>query len=140
MEGVAEEEVTKQIDAARADAKGRIEHDMKRFFLLDRIAEAEAIEVTKEEMAAAIEEIATVYGHPVEAVMAQFRDQGRLAELSSQIRHRKVKERVRQLATLVEEAPAQPASPPPAETVPEAPRARGKKDKRQEGHEGAAKE
>jgi trigger factor len=123
MEGISEEEVTRQIDAARDDTKGRIEHDMRRFFLLDRIAEAEGIEATKEEMVQAIEEIAATYGHPVEEVMATFRDHGRLAELRSQIRHRKVRERVRQLATLVEEAPA-PAAP---EAPPEPPRAKGKK-------------
>jgi trigger factor len=127
MEGVADEEATKQLDAARADAKTQVEHDMRRFFLLDRIAEAEGIEATKEEMAQAIEEIATTYGHPIEEVMATFRDQGRLAELRSQIRHRKVKESIRQTARLVEQAPE--ASPPDA-SEPEEPRASGKKKSR----------
>ncbi len=110
MEGVPEDQATKEVDAARADAKTQIERDLKRFFLLERIADQETIETTTEEMARALEEIAMAYGQPIEDVMAQFRDQGRLAELRAQIRHRKVKELIRQAATLVEQAPEAGAS------------------------------
>jgi FKBP-type peptidyl-prolyl cis-trans isomerase (trigger factor) len=130
MQGVAEEEVAKQIDAGRADAKTQIEHDMRRFFLLDRIAAAEGIEASKEEMMQAIEEIAASYGHPVEDVLATFRDQGRLAELRSQIRHRKVKEVVRKAASLVETAP--PAAEKAAEAPAEKSKASEKKSEKPE--------
>jgi trigger factor len=111
-EGVSEEEAGKIIEAGRADAQQRIEQDMRRFFLLDRIAEAEGVDATQEEMVSAIQEIAQAYGHPVEEVVASFRDQGRLSELRAQIRHRKVREMIRTAATLVEQAPEAPAAPP----------------------------
>jgi trigger factor len=106
VEGVKEEEIAKAIDAAKGDAKVHIEKDLKRFFLLDRVAEAEKVEVTEQEMAQAIQDIAQAYGRPVEEVMTSFRDGGRLAELRSEIRHRKAREAIRRAATLVEEAPA----------------------------------
>ena len=41
--------------------------------------------------------------HPVEQVAAQFRDQGRLAELRSEILQRKARAQIRTAATLVED-------------------------------------
>jgi trigger factor len=106
VEGIAEEVVTRGIDAARADARLHIERDMRRHFLLDRIAAEEGIEVTEAEIVEAIESIASAYGRPVEEVIDSFRDGGRLAELRSQVRHRKAREALRRHAKLVEEAPA----------------------------------
>ena len=109
MEKVEEEEIAKQIDAARDDTKAAIERDMRAFFLLDRIANEEEIEATEAEMLQAIEEIAQAYGHPVEAVMTSFRDGGRLAELATEIRHRKARELVRREASIIEDAAEEPA-------------------------------
>jgi len=103
MEKVEDDEISKQIDAARGDTQQAIEGDMKRHFLLDRIAGEENVQVTEAEMAQSIEEMAMAYGHPVEQVAAQFRDAGRLAELQSQIRQRKAAEVIRQAAVLVED-------------------------------------
>ncbi|MDJ0523540.1 MAG: trigger factor [Planctomycetota bacterium] len=103
MEKVEDDEIAKQIDAARDDTKAAIERDMQRHFLLERIAKEEEIEVTEAEMVQSIEEIATAYGHPVEQVAAQFRDQGRLAELQSEIRQRKARGAIRATANLVED-------------------------------------
>ncbi len=104
MEKIEDEEISKQIDAAREDQQQAIESDMKRHFLLDRVAREESVQVTETEMAHAIEEMAMAYGHPVEQVAAQFRDAGRLTELQSQIRQRKAAEVIRQAAVLVEDA------------------------------------
>ncbi len=103
MEQVEDEEISKQIDAARDDTKAAIERDMQRHFLLERIATEEALEVSEAEMVQSIQEIAQAYGHPVEQVAAQFRDQGRLAELSSEIRQRKAKALIRAAAKQVED-------------------------------------
>jgi len=103
MDEASDEEIAKQIDAARADTKAAIERDMQRHFLLERIATEEAVEVTEAELAQSIQEIAMAYGHPVEQVAAQFRDQGRLAELQAEVRQRKARAAIRASATLVED-------------------------------------
>ena len=103
MEKIEEEEIAKQIDEARADTKAAIERDMQQHFLLERIAKEEEIDVTEAEMVQAIEEIAQVYGHPVEQVLQSFNDRGRLAELRAEILHRKARESIRAAATLVED-------------------------------------
>ena len=104
MEKLEDEEISKQIDAARADTQSAIESDMRRHFLLERIAHAETIDVTEAEMMQSIQDIAMAYGHPIEQVLASFRDGGRLAELQSEIRHRKARAAIREAATLVEDA------------------------------------
>jgi len=104
VEEVEEEEISKQIDAAREDAKAAIERDMQRHFLLDRIADEEEIQVSEGELAQAIGDIAETYGHPFEQVAASFRDGDRLGELATEIRHRKARHAIRQAATLVETA------------------------------------
>lgn len=103
MEKVEDEEISKQIEAARDDTKASIERDMQRHFLLERVADEEKLEVSEAEMMQAIEEIAAAYGHPVEQVIGQYRDQGRLAELQSQIRQRKAAEVMRLAAKLIDD-------------------------------------
>lgn len=106
VESIDEDEITKRIDAERGDAKANVEAELRRFFLLDRIADEADVKVTETDLYRAIQEIANAYGRPEEEVLASFRDGGRLAELSAQIRQRKVKELIRRAATVVEEAEA----------------------------------
>lgn len=107
MEGLAEEEIEKQIDDERADAKTNVETDMRRFFLLDRVADEEGVKVSEADLLQAIQGIAQAYGRPEEEVLASFRDGDRLQELAAQIRHRKARELIRRQAKFVEgDAPA----------------------------------
>ncbi len=103
MAETAEDEITKQVDTASGDAREAIEDDLKRHFVLDRIADEESLDVTEQELFQAIQEIAQVYNQPLETVMGSFRDGNRLAELKAQIRHRKVREVIRSGASLVED-------------------------------------
>jgi trigger factor len=103
MEQVEDEEISKRIEAARADTRSAIERDMQRHFLLERIAEEEGVTVGDADLMQAIQEIAMVYGHPVEQVAASFRDASRLAELQAEIRDRKAQTLVREAASLVED-------------------------------------
>jgi trigger factor len=102
MEKTPEEEITKQIDAARDHARAHIEADMKEYFLLERIAEAEEVLATEAELLQAVREIADVYGQPEEAVLSSFREPERIRELAAQVRHRKVRELIRRAGTIVE--------------------------------------
>jgi trigger factor len=103
MAETAEDEITKQVETARSGAREAIEEDLKRHFVLDRIADEEGLDVTEQELFQAIQEIAQAYNQPLEAVMGSFRDGNRLAELKAQIRHRKVREVIRTSASLVED-------------------------------------
>jgi trigger factor len=108
MDEVQAEEIEKRIDEERDDAKTTVENDMRRFFLLDRIADAEDVKVSEADLLQAIQSIAHAYGRPEEEVLASFRDGDRLQELAAQIRHRKTREVIRRQAKLVEtEAPAE---------------------------------
>lgn len=111
MEGVEPEQIEKRIDAERKDAKKAVETDLRRFFLLDRIADDEDIRVAEKEILQVIQEIAQVYRRPETEVLASYRDGGRLAELATQIRHRKVREAIRRAAKLVESEAAPAAEP-----------------------------
>lgn len=102
MEKVEEDEIARQVAAEEGEAKVAVEKDMRTFFLLERIADAEDVKVTEADLSGALHEIAQAYGHPVEQVLASYRDGGRLQELASQIRHRKVRDLIRREATIVE--------------------------------------
>ncbi len=104
VENVAEDEIAKAVDADADDAKSSIEQDMRKFFLLDRIADEEEIEATEADMSAAIQEMAMAYGRPFEEIAGSFRDPNRLSELRTMIRHRKARERMRTVAKIVEDA------------------------------------
>jgi len=113
IEKIPEEDIEKQIDEERADAKTNVEKDMRRFFLLDRIADSEDVKVSEADLLQAIQAIAQAYGRPEEEVLASFRDGDRIQELAAQIRHRKTREVIRRQAKLVEtEAPAEKKAKP----------------------------
>jgi trigger factor len=103
MEKVDEEDIEKQVAANVEETRGAIERDMRRFFLLERVAEEQGIEATEADLAAAIQEVAEAYGHPFEQVLASFREPSRLAQLRSEIRQRKAREWIRSQANLVED-------------------------------------
>lgn len=107
IEGIDEDKTARQIDAERADAKTNVEKDMKRFFLLDRIANEEDVKVTDTDLLQAIKSIASTYDKTEEEVVKSFRDGDRMQELSAQIRHRKTEEIVRRHAKIVEEPAAE---------------------------------
>ena len=103
MEETPEEEIEKQVAEGRKDAKSAIEVDMRRWFLLERISEEENVDVTAQEMSGAVQQMAQAYGRPVEEILTNLRDGGRLAELRDQIRHRKAAEAIRATANLIED-------------------------------------
>jgi trigger factor len=102
--GTEHAEAAKQAAAGRPEARTQIAQELKRFFVLDRIAREESLVVADQEVAQAISEIAQAYGRPVEEVIEVYRQGGRLEELRSQLRHRKVREAVRRAAHVVERA------------------------------------
>ncbi len=65
---------------------------IKRYLLLDAIADEEQIEVTKEELDGSLERIAERGQMPVDQIRRTFRDNGRLERIESDIREEKVVE------------------------------------------------
>ena len=102
LEKMPEDEIQKRLDAERQDATAAVEKDLRRYFLLDRIADEEDIRVAEKELLQAIQEIAQAYGRSEQEVLTSYRDGGRLADLSNQIRHRKTQETILRAAKLVE--------------------------------------
>jgi trigger factor len=103
-EGVVEGALDKKVEEARPEARKAIEGELKRFFVLDRIAREENLAVADAEVGQALQEIAQAYGRPVEEVLGAYRESGRIEELRSSIRHRKVREAVRRAAHVVQTA------------------------------------
>jgi trigger factor len=122
-EGLDAAEVTKEAAAAKDEVRARVERDLRRHFLLERLAEEEKVEVTENELVGTIEQMARDAGRSPEELFESLRASGRADELRAHLRHRRVKEGLRRGASVIEEAPAAA----PAEGKPEKGRAKGKK-------------
>jgi trigger factor len=113
-QGRSEEEVTKAVAEGTDAVRRRVEEDLRRHFVLERICEAEDVKVSEQEILGAVEQIARDNGRPSGEVAAWFHQEpGRILELRSQLRHGKARELVRKAASVVEEAvpPAKGAEP-----------------------------
>jgi FKBP-type peptidyl-prolyl cis-trans isomerase (trigger factor) len=96
-------------------------------FVLEKVAEAEKVEVGESDLVAAIEQMAREAGRPTSEVAGAFSDPQRLGELRSHVRHRKAKEALRRAASVVEEtAKAAPATEAPKAKAAKAPPKKGK--------------
>ncbi len=115
-EGIAEEEITKEATASRDEVRQRVERDLRIHFVLEKVGDAEKIEVSRQEVEGAIEQIARDSGREAGEVAEEFREPSRLGELATTMRHQKTREAVRRAATIIEEAaPAPEAAPDPAD-------------------------
>ena len=77
--------------------------DVRGFFLLERIAEAEAIDVTDDELDEEIEQMAEASGESVSILMARLTRQNALDTIKGQIRHQKALDFVINSADIKEE-------------------------------------
>jgi trigger factor len=112
--GASEEDVARTLSAGEAKVRADVEADLRRYFVLDRIAEAEGLSVSEEELVGAVEQMARESGRSAGEVVQHFQeDPSRIAELRAHLRHRKAREALRKAATVVEETAAPPAKEPP---------------------------
>lgn len=123
-EGLEEDAIAKELAGATEDVRRLVERDLRRHFVLDRIAEAEKTDVTEGELLGAVEQIARDSGRAAGEVAAEFQqDPSRLGELRSHLRHQKAREALRRAARTVEEkAPAPPEEEAAAKAPPQKPR------------------
>ncbi len=98
MESVVREMIGRGIDprsqelnweSARDELKGQAEADVRGSLLLERIADAEKIEVTAEEIAAEIETFAQASRQPIEQVRATLTKDGGERSIAHRLRNRK---------------------------------------------------
>ncbi len=117
--GRAEEELTAELAADEAKVRAQVETDLRRHFVLDRIAEAEGLSVSEQELVGAVEQMARESGRSAGEVVQHFQeDPARLSELKTHLLHGKAREALRRAATLVEEAAPAPAAEPAAKAAP----------------------
>jgi trigger factor len=110
-EGVSEDAIVQELAASADDVKKRVEGDLRRHFVLEKICDAEDVKVSEQELIGAIEQMARDSDRASGDIAAQFQEQPeRLAELRSHLRHQKAREALRRAARIVEEAPP-PAAP-----------------------------
>jgi len=113
-QGTAEEELTRELAGDEAKVRGQVEADLRRHFVLDRIAEAEGLSVAEQELVGAVEQMARESGRSAGEVVQHFQeDPARLSELKTHLLHGKAREALRRAATLVEEAAAPAPAPEP---------------------------
>lgn len=115
-QGTSEEDLTRELAADEAKVRAQVEADLRRHFVLDRIAEAEGLAVAEPELVGAVEQMARESGRSAGEVVQHFQeDPARLSELKTHLLHGKAREALRRAATMVEEAaPAVPAPDPKA--------------------------
>lgn len=115
-EGREEEEVTKALTAGKDEMRVKVEGDLRRHFVLEKISEAENLSVSEQELIGAVEQIGRDNGRSAGEVIQHFQEQpARLAELRAHLKHEKAREALRKAAMLVDETVAPtPASEPKA--------------------------
>jgi trigger factor len=111
-EGRAEDDVTKELASGAGDIRSKVEADLRRHFVLERICEAEGIAVTEQELMGALEQIARDNRRTPAEVLEHFREQpARLGELRAHLRHEKARAELRKAAAVIDEA-----APPPGKS------------------------
>jgi trigger factor len=76
-------------ESIRDGQRERAEREVRGSFILERIAEAEKIEVSEEELAGEIKEYAQSVGQTEEALRARLTKEGSLDSIREQVKHRK---------------------------------------------------
>jgi trigger factor len=76
-------------DALRESNRERATRDVRGSFIIDRIAQAESIEVNDEELAGEIERLALASGQTSDALRARLTKEGTLDSIKEQVRNRK---------------------------------------------------
>jgi len=113
-QGVSDEEVAKDLAASKEEIRVKVENDLKRHFVLERICESSTVTVDENEMFGAVEQMARESGRSTGELVQHFQESPeRLSELRTHLRHEKAREALRKAAVVVEEASAPaPVTPP----------------------------
>jgi len=100
--GMSEEEVKAKLEESDGEAMQDAERKVRAFFMLDAIARREGIQVTENDVTVELRNIAAANEAPLEQVQAYFAQDGRLADLRVGVMERKVREFLRENATITD--------------------------------------
>jgi trigger factor len=89
MQGIDPRQMNLDWEHVREAQRERAEREVRGTFVLDRIAEAENIEVSDEEVSKEIEQFAAGSGQDVAALRARLTKEGALDSIKEQVRNRK---------------------------------------------------
>jgi len=103
--GVAREVIERQKDEIYAAAAGSAKDRVKLAFLIGRIAEAEKIQATQEEVLRRAQQVAMLHQVPLEQFIKDLQKRDGIGELYQQVAHEKVLELMEKTAIITETAP-----------------------------------
>lgn len=86
LQGKTKEEIEKVVQEIFDRVKPIAKEDLKKYFILDKIAEIEKIEVNEEEINQRIESISRTVGQPFESVKERLEKDGGIEDLKEEIR------------------------------------------------------
>jgi trigger factor len=122
--GLPREQVEERMTEIQASVAEQARRDMKLYFILDKIAEDNGIDVTEEEINSQVAYMAQQYGQRPEKMRHQLEADGTLQQVAESIRDSKVLEKLLAGAAVTE------AAPEPAEESGEAKAKKAKKAKK----------
>ena len=100
--GISDEEIETKVTEAQEEAGKDAERKVRAFFLLDAIARREQIQVTEADLTAELHNIAAANNAPIEQVHEYFRQEGRIHDLQVGVMERKVRDFLRENATITD--------------------------------------
>jgi len=105
LQKASEEDIAKKISEVRKRSAEDAARELRAFFVLDKIVEAERILVTENEVREAVAMLAAYNQKTPEQMYTTLRDSGRLGSLRNQLRDKKAREKLRKKAKVTDEAP-----------------------------------
>jgi trigger factor len=127
-QGIPPEEIEKRLEDLRKESRESAERSAKIYFMLDKVADAEKLFVTEEEVDARIEAMARSEEREPEQVRRDLEQNDRLSELRSQMREDKTKAFLMEQANVVEGEAGEDESPIGAGADPGEPQSAGDED------------
>jgi trigger factor len=99
--GMSREEIDAELKKLDETAGTDLRKEVKRYFILEKIAEDEKIFATEDDVAVRVALLARAYGRPAKGVFAEMEESGRIEVLRSEIRQSKTRDFLREKAKVV---------------------------------------
>jgi trigger factor len=109
--GVPREQIDERLTELQAAAAQQAQTDLKLQFILNRIAEAEEVEVNDAEVNARVAQIAQAYNRRPERLRQELEQDGTLSQVESSLREEKVLDKLLEQADVTEAKPEEKAEP-----------------------------
>jgi trigger factor len=130
LRGVPREQIDEHLTELQAAASDEARLELKLSFILDKIAEAQEVEVGADEVNSRIAEMASAHNRRPERVRQELERDGSLEQVATSLREEKVLERLLEEAEVVEAAEEKPAEEPKAKKKPAAKKSAKKSSKK----------